>query len=92
MMRTEEKFDVVRITSLLGDEVEIPKEVYDKAKEVLDSDRDKYILFVLKAIASGSRYKLPAPLKSQFDGNKLFYIEGINALIEVIEALYERKQ
>ena len=91
-MEADKNTDAVEITSLLGDTVRIPKEVYDKAKEVLDSDRDKYILFVLKAIASGSRYKLPAALKSHFDGNKLFYIEGINALIEVIEALYERKQ
>lgn len=90
MMRTEEKLDVVMITSLLGDEVSIPKEVYDKAKEVLDSDPDKYILFVLKAIARGSEYKLPDALKARFNENKLFYIEGINALIEVIEALYER--
>jgi hypothetical protein len=91
-MEADKNTDAVEITSLLGDTVRIPKEVYDKAKEVLDSDPDKYILFVLKAIASGSRYKLPAALKSHFDGNKLFYIEGINALIEVIEALYERKQ
>lgn len=89
-METDKNTDAVEITSLLGDTVRIPKEVYDKAKEVLDSDPDKYILFVLKAIASGSRYKLPDALKSGFNENKLFYIEGINALIEVIEALYER--
>lgn len=89
-METDKNTDAVEITSLLGDTVRIPKEVYDKAKEVLDSDPDKYILFVLKAIASGSKYKLPDALKAQFNENKLFYIEGINALIEVIEALYER--
>lgn len=89
-MEADKNTDAVEITSLLGDTVRIPKEVYDKAKEVLDSDPDKYILFVLKAIASGSRYKLPDALKAQFNENKLFYIEGINALIEVIEALYER--
>jgi hypothetical protein len=89
-METDKNTDEVEITSLLGDTVRIPKEVYDKAKEVLDSDPDKYILFVLKAIASGSKYKLPDALKAQFNENKLFYIEGINALIEVIEALYER--
>lgn len=89
-METDKNTDQVEITSLLGDTVRIPKEVYDKAKEVLDSDPDKYILFVLKAIASGSRYNLPGALKAGFNENKLFYIEGINALIEVIEALYER--
>lgn len=89
-METDKNTDQVEITSLLGDTVRIPKEVYDKAKEVLDSDPDKYILFVLKAIASGSKYKLPDALKARFNENKLFYIEGINALIEVIEALYER--
>lgn len=89
-MKADKNTDEVEITSLLGDTVRIPKEVYDKAKEVLDSDPDKYILFVLKAIASGSRYKLPDALKARFNENKLFYIEGINALIEVIEALYER--
>lgn len=89
-MEADKNTDAVEITSLLGDTVRIPKEVYDKAKEVLDSDPDKYILFVLKAIASGSRYKLPDALKARFNENKLFYIEGINALIEVIEALYER--
>lgn len=89
-MEADKNTDQVEITSLLGDTVMIPKEVYDKAKEVLDSDPDKYILFVLKAIASGSKYKLPDALKAQFNENKLFYIEGINALIEVIEALYER--
>lgn len=89
-MEADKNTDAVEITSLLGDTVRIPKEVYDKAKEVLDSDPDKYILFVLKAIASGSKYKLPDALKAQFNENKLFYIEGINALIEVIEALYER--
>lgn len=89
-MEADKNTDQVEITSLLGDTVRIPKEVYDKAKEVLDSDPDKYILFVLKAIASGSKYKLPDALKAQFNENKLFYIEGINALIEVIEALYER--
>ena len=91
-METDKNTDEVEITSLLGDTVRIPKEVYDKAKEVLDSDPDKYILFVLKAIARGSEYKLPDALKARFNENKLFYIEGINALIEVIEALYERKQ
>jgi hypothetical protein len=89
-MEADKNTDQVEITSLLGDTVRIPKEVYDKAKEVLDSDPDKYFLFVLKAIASGSRYKLPDALKARFNENKLFYIEGINALIEVIEALYER--
>lgn len=89
-MEADKNTDAVEITSLLGDTVRIPKEVYDKAKEVLDSDPDKYILFVLKAIASGSKYKLPDALKARFNENKLFYIEGINALIEVIEALYER--
>lgn len=89
-MEADKNTDQVEITSLLGDTVRIPKEVYDKAKEVLDSDPDKYILFVLKAIASGSKYKLPDALKARFNENKLFYIEGINALIEVIEALYER--
>lgn len=89
-MEADKNTDQVEITSLLGDTVRIPKEVYDKAKEVLDSDSDKYFLFVLKAIASGSRYKLPDALKARFNENKLFYIEGINALIEVIEALYER--
>lgn len=89
-MEADKDTDQVEITSLLGDTVRIPKEVYDKAKEVLDSDPDKYFLFVLKAIASGSRYKLPDALKARFNENKLFYIEGINALIEVIEALYER--
>lgn len=89
-MKADKNTDAVEITSLLGDTVRIPKEVYDKAKEVLDSDPDKYILFVLKAIASGSKYKLPDALKARFNENKLFYIEGINALIEVIEALYER--
>lgn len=89
-MKADKNTDQVEITSLLGDTVRIPKEVYDKAKEVLDSDPDKYFLFVLKAIASGSRYKLPDALKARFNENKLFYIEGINALIEVIEALYER--
>lgn len=89
-MKADKNTDEVEITSLLGDTVRIPKEVYDKAKEVLDSDPDKYFLFVLKAIASGSRYKLPDALKARFNENKLFYIEGINALIEVIEALYER--
>lgn len=89
-MEADKNTDEVEITSLLGDTVRIPKEVYDKAKEVLDSDPDKYFLFVLKAIASGSKYKLPDALKAQFNENKLFYIEGINALIEVIEALYER--
>lgn len=89
-MEADKDTDEVEITSLLGDTVRIPKEVYDKAKEVLDSDPDKYILFILKAIASGSRYKLPGALKAGFNENKLFYIEGINALIEVIEALYER--
>ena len=89
-MEADKNTDKVEITSLLGDKVRIPKEVYDKAKEVLDSDPDKYFLFVLKAIASGSRYKLPDALKARFNENKLFYIEGINALIEVIEALYER--
>ena len=89
-MEADKNTDAVEITSLLGDTVRIPKEVYDKAKEVLDSDPDKYILFVLKAIANGNRYKLPDALKAGFNENKLFYIEGINALIEVIEALYER--
>lgn len=89
-MEADKNTDQVEITSLLGDTVRIPKEVYDKAKEVLDSDPDKYFLFVLKAIASGSRYKLPDALKARFNENKLFYIEGINALIEVIEALYEQ--
>lgn len=89
-MEADKNTDAVEITSLLGDTVRIPKEVYDKAKEVLDSDPDKYILFVLKAIARGSEYKLPDALKAGFNENKLFYIEGINALIEVIEALYER--
>lgn len=89
-METDKNTDAVEITSLLGDTVRIPKEVYDKAKEVLDSDPDKYILFVLKAIARGRKYKLPGALKAGFNENKLFYIEGINALIEVIEALYER--
>lgn len=89
-MEADKNTDQVEITSLLGDTVRIPKEVYDKAKEVLDSDPDKYFLFVLKAIASGSRYKLLDALKAGFNENKLFYIEGINALIEVIEALYER--
>lgn len=89
-MEADKNTDQVEITSLLGDTARIPKEVYDKAKEVLDSDPDKYFLFVLKAIASGSKYKLPDALKAQFNENKLFYIEGINALIEVIEALYER--
>lgn len=89
-MEADKNTDQVEITSLLGDTVMIPKEVYDKAKEVLDSDPDKYILFVLKAIASGSMHKLPGALKAGFNENKLFYIEGINALIEVIEALYER--
>lgn len=89
-MKADKNTDEVEITSLLGDTVRIPKEVYDKAKEVLDSDPDKYILFVLKAIARGSKYKLPDALKARFNENKLFYIEGINALIEVIEALYER--
>jgi hypothetical protein len=89
-MEADKNTDAVEITSLLGDTVRIPKEVYDKAKEVLDSDPDKYILFVLKAIARGSEYKLPDALKARFNENKLFYIEGINALIEVIEALYER--
>lgn len=89
-MEADKNTDQVEITSLLGDTVRITKEVYDKAKEVLDSDPDKYFLFVLKAIASGSKYKLPGALKAQFNENKLFYIEGINALIEVIEALYER--
>ena len=49
-MEADKNTDAVEITSLLGDTVRIPKEVYDKAKEVLDSDPDKYILFVLKAI------------------------------------------
>lgn len=89
-MEADKNTDAVEITSLLGDTVRIPKEVYDKAKEVLDSDPDKYILFVLKAISRGSEYKLPDALKARFNENKLFYIEGINALIEVIEALYER--
>lgn len=89
-MEADKNTDQVEITSLLGDTVRIPKEVYDKAKEVLDSDPDKYFLFVLKAIACGSRYKLLDALKAGFNENKLFYIEGINALIEVIEALYER--
>lgn len=89
-MEADKNTDQVEITSLLGDTVRIPKEVYDKAKEVLDSDPDKYFLFVLKAIASGSRYKLLDALKAGFNENKLFYIEGINALIEIIEALYER--
>lgn len=89
-MEADKNTDAVEITSLLGDTVRIPKEVYDKAKEVLGSDPDKYILFVLKAIARGSEYKLPDALKARFNENKLFYIEGINALIEVIEALYER--
>lgn len=89
-MEADKNTDQVEITSLLGDTVRIPKEVYDKAKEVLDSDPDKYFLFVLKAIASGSRYKRLDALKAGFNENKLFYIEGINALIEVIEALYER--
>lgn len=89
-MEADKNTDAVEITSLLGDTVRIPKEVYDKAKEVLDSDPDKYILFVLKAIARGSEYKIPDALKARFNENKLFYIEGINALIEVIEALYER--
>lgn len=89
-MEADKNTDAVEITSLLGDTVRIPKEVYDKAKEVLDSDPDKHILFVLKAIARGSEYKLPDALKARFNENKLFYIEGINALIEVIEALYER--
>lgn len=89
-MEADKNTDQVEITSLLGDTVRIPKEVYDKAKEVLDSDPDKYFLFVLKAIASGGRYKLLDALKAGFNENKLFYIEGINALIEVIEALYER--
>lgn len=89
-MEADKNTDAVEITSLLGDTVRIPKEVYDKAKEVLDSDPDKYIPFVLKAIARGSEYKLPDALKARFNENKLFYIEGINALIEVIEALYER--
>ena len=89
-MEADKNTDAVEITSLLGDTVRIPKEVYDKAKEVLDSDPDNYILFVLKAIARGSEYKLPDALKARFNENKLFYIEGINALIEVIEALYER--
>lgn len=89
-MEADKNTDAVEITSLLGDTVRIPKELYDKAKEVLDSDPDKYILFVLKAIARGSEYKLPDALKARFNENKLFYIEGINALIEVIEALYER--
>ena len=42
-METDKNTDAVEITSLLGDTVRIPKEVYDKAKEVLDSDPDKYI-------------------------------------------------
>ena len=45
--------------------------MYDKAKEVLDSDPDKYILFVLQAIARGSKYKLPDALKAGFNENKL---------------------
>lgn len=49
-MEADKNTDAVEITSLLGDTVRIPKEVYDKAKEVLDSDPDKYILFVLKAL------------------------------------------
>lgn len=91
-METNSQQDVVEITSLLGDKVRIPKEVYDKATLLLDSDKDKNLLFILKAIASGSQYKLPNVLKAGFNENKLFYIEGINTLIEVIEALYERKQ
>lgn len=89
-MGKEDKQPIVEVTSLLGETLRIPKEVVDNAKEALSGDKGKDLLFVLKAIAVGSNFNLPDALKSGFDTNKLFYIQGIKATIHVIEALHDR--
>lgn len=91
-MEKEDKTDAVEMTSLLGDVIRVPQIVFDAAIELLRTDKDKHLLFILKALAKGEKYKLPNALKCNFNENKLFYMEGIDALLQVIETLYDREQ